>query len=110
MYTGPGRYRHYKGGVYEVLGIGVHEHAKENQPGFDPNLIDQHYVVYRPLTSGGLLDGTPTDFWIRGRKNFDSEVDGAPRFLLIPDRLPRSHTSREALDDLRMREDHERRR
>lgn len=33
----PGRYRHFKGGEYEVLGVATHSETQER------------YVVYRPL-------------------------------------------------------------
>jgi hypothetical protein len=70
-YQGPGLYQHYKGGRYDVLGLGVHEHAKEHQPNFDPDDSAQQYVVYRPLTDGSLLHDTSADFWIRRLDNFN---------------------------------------
>jgi hypothetical protein len=42
----PGRYRHYKGKDYEVLGVARHSETEEE------------YVVYRPLYGAGGL-------WIR---------------------------------------------
>ena len=42
----PGRYRHYKGNDYEVLGVARHSETEEK------------YVVYRPLYGAGGL-------WIR---------------------------------------------
>ena len=42
----PGRYRHYKGNDYEVLGVARHSETEEE------------YVVYRPLYGAGGL-------WIR---------------------------------------------
>lgn len=81
-YEGPGIYRHYKGGRYEVLGLGVHEHAKEHQPTFDANGYDHQYVIYRPLT-GSFLDGKMADFWMRKLSDFDEFVDEKPRFVKL---------------------------
>lgn len=62
-----GRYRHYKGGVYEVLGIAKHSETLEEM------------VVYRSL------DGAHT--WVRPRKMFLEDVvwEGKkqPRFQKI---------------------------
>ena len=66
--TPPGRYRHYKGGEYEVLGVA--RHSETHEP----------LVVYRPLydDSGG---------WVRPHAMFFGrvEVDGSsrPRFERI---------------------------
>jgi len=61
----PGRYRHYKGGAYEVLGVATHSETEER------------HVVYRPLYGEGAL-------WIRPLEMFVEwvEVDGEqkPRF------------------------------
>jgi hypothetical protein len=63
----PGRYRHYKGGYYEVLGVATHSETEER------------HVVYRPLYGEGAL-------WIRPLEMFVEwvEVDGEqkPRFAL----------------------------
>jgi hypothetical protein len=60
-----GRYRHYKGGEYEVLGV-----ARHSETG-------QALVVYRPLYGAGEL-------WVRPHAMFveDVVVDGVrqPRF------------------------------
>lgn len=66
-YAGPGRYRHYKGGEYEVLGLALHESML------------YRLVVYRPLTPGSKLDGTPVLFWARPLDDFNAQVpqDGA---------------------------------
>lgn len=83
-YQGPGIYQHYKGGLYEVAGLGFPE---ENKTAESFNLDDpaQQRVVYRPLTEGSLLDGGPVDFWIRSRVVFDSFVETHPaRALLQP--------------------------
>ena len=64
----PGRYRHYKGGEYEVLGVATHSESEER------------LVVYRPLYGAGEL-------WVRPLAMFieSVEVDGqsVPRFSLI---------------------------
>ncbi|MDA9848690.1 DUF1653 domain-containing protein [Luminiphilus sp.] len=61
----PGRYRHYKGGAYEVLGVATHSETEER------------FVVYRPLYGEGAL-------WVRPLAMFVEwvEVDGErkPRF------------------------------
>jgi hypothetical protein len=58
----PGRYRHYKGGEYEVVGVARHSETLEA------------VVVYRPLYGAGGL-------WVRPHAMFfgDVVVDGAPR-------------------------------
>jgi hypothetical protein len=64
----PGRYRHYKGCEYEVIGVARHSETEEE------------LVVYRPLYGERGL-------WVRPRGMFieDVEVDGVlrPRFELI---------------------------
>ncbi len=61
----PGRYRHYKGGEYEVIGVARHSETEEE------------LVVYRPLYGEGRL-------WVRPLAMFTESVerDGArvPRF------------------------------
>ncbi|HEY9239535.1 MAG TPA: DUF1653 domain-containing protein [Burkholderiaceae bacterium] len=60
-----GRYRHYKGGEYEV--IGVARHSETHEP----------LVVYRPLSNA-------TGWWVRPHAMFFEavEIDGRarPRF------------------------------
>jgi hypothetical protein len=51
-----GRYRHYKGGEYEVLGVA--RHSETNEP----------LVVYRPLYNG-------TGWWVRPHAMFFGPVD-----------------------------------
>ncbi len=77
-YRGPGRYRHYKGGKYDVVGLALHESML------------YRLVVYRPLTPGSKLDGSPVDFWARPLDDFNAQVasvrahDGRqPRFRMI---------------------------
>jgi hypothetical protein len=63
-----GRYRHYKGGEYEVIGVARHSETLEP------------LVVYRPLYNASGL-------WVRPHARFFGEVlvDGQPqrRFALI---------------------------
>ena len=84
-YAGPGLYRHYKGGEYEVLGIALQEDSIDKdatEPG--PGV---RFVIYRPLTPGSLLetaDYGDCDFWARELGDFDAMVDRegdqVPRF------------------------------
>jgi hypothetical protein len=66
--TPEGRYRHYKGGEYEVVGVARHSETLEP------------LVVYRPLYGGAGL-------WVRPHAMFfgQVEVDGRwqPRFARI---------------------------
>jgi len=63
-----GRYRHFKGGEYEVIGIARHSETEEE------------VVVYRPLYGDGGL-------WVRPLAMFTGTVerDGkqVPRFTLL---------------------------
>lgn len=65
-----GRYRHYKGNEYEVIGVARHSE--------DESLL----VVYRPLYGAGELWVRPLDMFAEQVK-----VDGnkVPRFSKIPD-------------------------
>ena len=47
----PGRYRHFKGGEYEVLGVA--QHSEDESP----------MVVYRPLYNDSGLWVRPADMW-----------------------------------------------
>src|SRR5437764_13616792 len=51
----PGRYQHFKGGLYEVLGVARHSETEEE------------LVVYRPLYGAGAL-------WVRPRRMFREQV------------------------------------
>ena len=66
----PGRYRHFKGGEYEVVGVARHSET------------DDRYVVYRPLYGAA-------DLWVRPLAMFAETVthDGqaVPRFERIAD-------------------------
>lgn len=61
-YRGPGTYRHMKGGLYRVHGLGRHEGTGEQ------------FVVYEPI------DGDAPSFWLRPREDFDAIVGGVARF------------------------------
>ena len=66
--TPTGRYRHYKGGEYEVLGVARHSETLEP------------LVVYRPLYGAGGL-------WVRPHAMFFSDVEAGgrsqPRFAPV---------------------------
>ncbi|KNZ33986.1 MAG: hypothetical protein AD742_03425 [Methylibium sp. NZG] len=67
-----GRYRHYKGGEYEL--VGVVRHSETLEP----------LVLYRPLYDAAGL-------WVRPYEMFfeEVEVDGRmqPRFVMLPPHL-----------------------
>ncbi|MDB5753354.1 MAG: hypothetical protein JWP65_3775 [Ramlibacter sp.] len=69
--TPVGRYRHYKGGEYEVIGVARHSETLEP------------LVVYRPLYNA-------TGMWVRPHAMFfgQLQVDGQllQRFTLLPGR------------------------
>ena len=67
----PGRYRHFKGGEYEVLGTALHSETREPM------------VVYRALYGEGGLWVRPARMW-----NEHVERDGysGPRFLFMEER------------------------
>ena len=64
----PGKYRHYKGNDYEVIGMATHSETHEAM------------VVYRPLYGEGKL-------WVRPAAMFNETVlvgdKRVPRFALI---------------------------
>jgi hypothetical protein len=64
----PGRYRHYKGNDYEVIGVAKHSED------------EAELVVYRPLYGAG-------DLWVRPLAMFveEIEVEGKvqPRFAKV---------------------------
>lgn len=70
-HTPLGRYRHYKGGEYEVVGVARHSETMEP------------VVVYRPLYNDSGL-------WVRPHAMFfgSVEIEGKPqpRFSLIEDK------------------------
>ncbi|MCB1616059.1 MAG: DUF1653 domain-containing protein [Pseudomonadales bacterium] len=69
----PGYYRHYKGGLYRVLGCARHTESLE------------HVVVYRALYGEGGL-------WVRPYSMFDETVivdsHQQPRFEYLGETLP----------------------
>jgi hypothetical protein len=73
-YQGPGRYRHYKGNQYDVLGIGIHESEL------------YRLVIYRPVTPV-KVEGEPVEHWLRPLTDFNAEVEAGgqrvPRFEKI---------------------------
>lgn len=81
-YQGPGLYRHYKGGYYEVLGLALQEDD-----------FQRTYVIYEPTRLVTLLDDYKEDFWARELSDFNAEVqvgghqdhtrEFVPRFRLI---------------------------
>ena len=86
-YSGPGIYRHYKGGLYEVLGLGLKEDTvvKPDSPDAGPEVI---CVVYRPVpfhAKESMLDSRDEEFWLRELDDFNAtvkrgETGSAPRF------------------------------
>ncbi|MCR6481843.1 DUF1653 domain-containing protein [Amycolatopsis sp. OK19-0408] len=62
----PGRYVHYKGGEYEVLGVARHSETEEE------------LVVYRALYGARGL-------WVRPLAMFAEKVGGVPRFRRVTD-------------------------
>jgi len=66
----PGKYQHFKGGVYQVYGTATHSETSET------------LVVYRPLYGEGAL-------WVRPLSMFTESVEHEgsvqSRFLLIND-------------------------
>lgn len=77
-YEGPGKYRHFKGSEYEVLGLALRESDKA-----------ETYVIYKPLTSGSYLETEREDFWARALHVFDSNVDGPEFEWGGPELVPR---------------------
>ena len=69
--TPPGRYRHYKGGTYEV--IGVARHSETHEP----------MVVYRPLYNA-------SGWWVRPHAMFFEtlRIDGVARPRFAPEPQP----------------------
>jgi hypothetical protein len=64
----PGRYRHYKGGEYQVIEVAIHSETEE--------LL----VIYRPLYGEGRLWARPLEMFLE-----TVEIDGeqVPRFAMI---------------------------
>jgi hypothetical protein len=68
MTVSPGRYRHFKGNEYEVIGVARHSETHEE------------LVVYRPLTGEGGL-------WVRPAAMFFDRIErdgyAGPRFVPV---------------------------
>lgn len=64
----PGKYRHFKGGEYELLGIASHSETLEPM------------VVYRALYGDGALWVRPATMW---SEIVEKEGYTGPRFILI---------------------------
>jgi len=68
-----GRYKHYKGDDYEIIGVGKHSDTLEE------------YVVYRGLYNSEEFGNNP--LWVRPKKVFEEMVviDGkeVPRFRFV---------------------------
>jgi hypothetical protein len=62
MYEGPGRYRHYKGNLYDVVGIGIHESELYRA------------VIYKPVKAA-QLDGEQVEFWLRPLSDFNETIN-----------------------------------
>lgn len=66
-----GRYQHYKGAIYEVLGVGCHTETNE------------YYVVYRSIE---MKDDSP-EIWLRPYDMFVESVETEgqlkPRFVAL---------------------------
>ncbi len=69
----PGRYRHFKGKEYEVLGVGRHSETLEE------------FVIYRALYESAEFGKHA--LWVRPLKMFTQHVEkegySGPRFFLI---------------------------
>ncbi len=67
----PGRYRHFKGGEYEVLGIALHSETQEPM------------VVYRALYGERGLWVRPASMW---SEPVDRDGYSGPRFVLVEEK------------------------
>ena len=66
----PGKYRHFKGGEYELIGVASHSETMEPM------------VVYRALYGQGGLWVRPAAMWTETVTRTDYQ---GPRFVKIPD-------------------------
>lgn len=62
----PGRYRHFKGGLYQVIGTALHSETKEAM------------VVYRALYGEGGLWVRPASMW---SEHVERDGYSGPRFV-----------------------------
>lgn len=72
MEVKPGKYRHFKGGSYEVLGSARHSETGEDM------------VVYRALYGDGGLWVRPAAMW---NETVDRDGYHGPRFYLLEEPL-----------------------
>lgn len=80
MYEGKGIYRHYKGGLYEVLGIGLEEATLAI------------VVIYSPIDEPtDFMKGFGATMWTRPIEDFSADVPdvGASGFSASPVTTPR---------------------
>lgn len=88
-YQGPGKYRHYKGGFYHVLGLGLCEETviKTGQSEHADAGPEITRVIYMPISKGSLLEARREDYWLRKLDDFNDwvEIDGeaVPRFIKV---------------------------
>ena len=66
----PGKYRHFKGNEYELIGIAKHSETLEPM------------VVYRPLYGEGGLWVRPAAMWL---EQVEREDYSGPRFVRVGD-------------------------
>jgi len=66
----PGRYRHYKGNDYQVIGVATHSEDESK------------VVVYRPLYGEGALWVRPYDMFV---ETIEKDGQSIPRFAFIED-------------------------
>lgn len=64
----PGTYRHFKGGLYAVIGIARHSETEEA------------HVVYRPLSGDGGMWVRPLAMW---KEEIDRDGYRGPRFTRV---------------------------
>ncbi|MEH6471833.1 MAG: DUF1653 domain-containing protein [Halopseudomonas sp.] len=64
----PGRYRHYKGNEYQVIGVARHSETEES------------LVVYRPLYGAGELWVRPLEMFL---ESVETDQGSQPRFLCL---------------------------
>ena len=77
----PGRYQHFKGGLYEVLGVARHSETEEE------------LVVYRPLYGAGALSARPRGMFLEQVLVNDALV---PRFRYLDPTTADTPTNQEA--------------
>ena len=65
-----GRWRHFKGGEYQVYGVAIHSETEEE------------YVVYRPLYGEGKLWIRPLSMWLEDVERETDSVDYTPFEIL----------------------------